>query len=314
MNKGDTFKPNMYNNILVPAKTYNLKEDLRLLVPFTYGRKIGFMNINNIAVTKAEYSAYYGDCYSEKDYIRVEKPCIEKCDYSHANGILFLQGIIDSKGNEVYPCNYLSILPSLNSEAKLFTLESRKKEFAVMDSEKRTIVPFGKYTWISGYNKGYARVKVGKQPNCLEEPNAKWGIIDSTGKEVVALEYTYIWDFYKDAWDEVGVLKDKESYCFNFKEGSIKNHKREYMPLAEFRRAYKQMIVCIRTDENSGDEYIKECLFVNPKGEETHVYIAKQLKGYSPAKIYEEESTLSVVLLSSDRYCLCKGREEVNLF
>lgn len=314
MHKGDIFEPNIYNKILVPAAHYNNKEDKRLLIPFTNGRNIGFMRRDNVAVTNTEYSAYYGDCYSEKDYIRVEKPYTEWHSYNRANSVLFLQGVINFKGEVIYPCNYLSILPSLNSEVRLFTLESQKREYAVVDSNKQTIVPYGKYTWIGGYNKGYARVKIGTLPNCVEERDAKWGIIDSSGKEVVPIEYTYIWDFYKSGWDEVGILKDKESYCFNLKEGAIKQYKRKYIPLAEFRKAYKQMIVCRRIDENSGDEYTKECLFVDSRGEVTHVYIARPLRAYSPAKIYEEESNLSVVLLSSDRYCLCRNWEEVKLF
>ena len=47
------------------------------------------------------------------------------------------------------------------------------KGFAVMTTAKRVIVPFGKYNWIDGYDKGLARVKIGKATNGLRDSDSK---------------------------------------------------------------------------------------------------------------------------------------------
>lgn len=75
-------------------------------------------------------------------------------------------------------------------------LELRSGEWGVVDTIKREIVvPFGKYDWISEFDYGLARVRIGND-YYWDTPNGnKWGIINMEGDEVVPVEYDLIWNF-----------------------------------------------------------------------------------------------------------------------
>ncbi len=106
-------------------------------------------------------------------------------------------------------------------------VRSTTKEYAVLDANDNIVVPFGKYAWIDGFDHGLARVKskegaegptntvainiecniwlegkdaieyVNKDMHEHPEKYKKWGIINEQGEEVLPLEYTNIWNFYK---------------------------------------------------------------------------------------------------------------------
>lgn len=204
----DYLEPNKQTKILLPAKNYNLKEDKRLLIPYTNGRNIGFVNRQGEIVVQAKYSAYYGDCYDLRDFIVVEQPITQWRAYNKANNVHFLKGIIDFKGEEIFPCEYERIIPALGNKHYLFTFEKAGKGFAVMTTAKRVIVPFGKYNWIDGYDKGLARVKIGKTTNGLRDSDSKWGLINYGGGEVLPVEYDDMENFY-----------GKNKYIIQIREG-----------------------------------------------------------------------------------------------
>ena len=60
---------NKYTKVLVPASSYSLKNDTRLLIPFTSGEKVGFINKQGEIIVSPKYTMYYGEAYSEGDYI-----------------------------------------------------------------------------------------------------------------------------------------------------------------------------------------------------------------------------------------------------
>lgn len=80
---------------------------------------------------------------------------------------------------------YYNITPSIG-QIKLYTVQTTKYQCGIINSEGVEIIPFGKYSWIDGFDHGLSRVK----------SRGKWGIINSKGEEVVPLEYDEIWNFY----------------------------------------------------------------------------------------------------------------------
>lgn len=117
-------------------------------------------------------------------------------------------------------------------------IQSSTNEWAVTDIAGNTIVPFGKYAWIDGFDHGLARVRgLGKMnyyKNVVAvigddgiitdkekikqhyeedykthpEQFSKWGIINEKGEEVVPVEYDEIWKFYGKNLKSTKVVKD----------------------------------------------------------------------------------------------------------
>ena len=195
------FKSTEHTKILVPATKYDITSDGRLLIPFTEGPKIGFMDRNRNVVVKPEYSMYYGDCYSEDDFIRVAK--LNTYGYPRANGDVatyhnYIEGLINSKGELVLPLEFMSIKLALGNNA-VITVRALNGKHGVITLEGEEIVPFDKYQWIDSYELGLARV-IGL--------SGKWGIINETGEEVIPLEYSRISKFVNE-----GTYLEKDGGC-----------------------------------------------------------------------------------------------------
>ena len=75
-------------------------------------------------------------------------------------------------------------------------IQNEKRKWGVIDNQGKTIVPFGKYDWIDGFDQGLARVNkwiVVDQASFLKKKF--WGIINERGEEVLPLEYDEVWNF-----------------------------------------------------------------------------------------------------------------------
>lgn len=217
MSEQTTFSANQYTKILVPASSYNMVEDTRLLIPFTSGEKIGFANRDGIVVVKPKYTMYYGECYNEDDVIRVA--------VNYAYGFIRsggrvasyqrpLFGLINSKGETLLEPTFFQLAPAIGDK-QLFTAQNQKGQHGVLSADGEEIVPFGKYNWIDGFDKGLARVKIW---NSEGEGKAKWGLIDETGKEVLPIEYDNIWNFYGKERDTTRVEKGNSAQDISLKE------------------------------------------------------------------------------------------------
>ena len=68
--------------------------------------------------------------------------------------------------------------------------------YAVLNTDGTEVVPYGKYSWIDGFDNGLARVRIGNVTNGQKENGNKWGMINENGKVVLPLEYDDIWAFY----------------------------------------------------------------------------------------------------------------------
>lgn len=88
-------------------------------------------------------------------------------------------------------------------------IEHTDYKWGVVDKTGKEIVPFGKYDWIDGFEKGLARVKVGHQTSNLKDNDNKWGIINEQGEEVLPVEYDSVWNFFEKNRLYTMVIKDK---------------------------------------------------------------------------------------------------------
>lgn len=198
MEKDEILSVNQYTKVLVPASSYNMQDDNRLLIPFTSGDKIGFVDKEGEVVVKPQFTMYYGECYEENDNIRVTVD--DLYGFARSGGKVStykrpIYGLINSKGETIFEPSFYSLLPSIG-EKKLYTVQNKDYKYAVLNIDGTEVVPFGKYSWIDGFDNGLARVTIGSVTNGQNENGNKWGLIDENGKEVLPLEYDSIWTFY----------------------------------------------------------------------------------------------------------------------
>lgn len=101
MEKEEILSVNQYTKVLVSASSYNMQDDNRLLIPFTSGDKIGFVNKEGAIVVKPQFTMYYGDCYDKNDNIRVSVDCLYGFIRSGGRVATYkrpMYGLIDYKG------------------------------------------------------------------------------------------------------------------------------------------------------------------------------------------------------------------------
>ena len=89
-------------------------------------------------------------------------------------------------------------------------------KFCIVDNDGNVIVPLGRYSFIDGFDHGYARVKIE-----LQNQHELWEIIDETGNEVVEPLYDNIWNFFGKDRETTILKKDDEQFWFDLLDGDI---------------------------------------------------------------------------------------------
>lgn len=217
----EQLKIGKHTKVLVPAFSYSIENDSRLLIPFTSGEKIGFINKQGEIIVSPKYTMYYGEAYSEGDYIKVavaDTYGFARKDGSVTTYCNSLYGLLDCNGKVVFEPIYRSMLPSIEGCDLLFTVQREDYQWGVIDISGKEIIPFGKYNWIDGYDHGYTRVKVGHQSSNLAKNSNKWGIINELGEEILPVEYDNIWNFYDKSRHSTRVVKDGVAKEFQLRD------------------------------------------------------------------------------------------------
>lgn len=197
-----------YTKVLVPANEYDFSNDKRLLIPFTSGERIGFVNRKKEVVVQPKYTMYYGDCYSVMDYVKVAvednygfpRPNHKVAAYSRS-----LYGLMNYKGEIIMEPENLNLLASKNSEIRLFTVQRKGVGYGVINIDGDEIIPFGKYDYIGGFDKGFARVKIGKRSSGYVDNGNQWGVINEDGVEVIPPIYDKVWPIYGKKYNVIVV-------------------------------------------------------------------------------------------------------------
>ncbi len=162
--------------ILFTSTAYNFEADNRLLIPFTRGEKIGFMDRQHNVVIKPKFDRYFGECFTSEDFIRVS--------VKSKDGFTHQEGLIDSTGFEIVPPIYSSV--NISSDSRLVTLKRSDGEYGVVNLNQGICVDFGIYRFIGPFHNGIARVKIAP---------SRWSIINENGAMLLPLEYAEIEDF-----------------------------------------------------------------------------------------------------------------------
>ena len=219
-----------YTKVILPASSYNMQDDNRLLIPFTCGDKIGFANKEGEVVVKPQFTMYYGDCYDESDNIRVAIDDLYGFPRSGGRVATYkrpMYGLINYKGETIFEPSFYSLIPAIGNK-NLYTVQNNHFEYAVLNIDGTEVVPFGKYNWIDGFDNGLARVRIGNVTNGQKENGNKWGLINENGKEVLPLENDDIWPFYGKKRVTTKVVKDNVAQNVVLSEILGKDEAQEY--------------------------------------------------------------------------------------
>ena len=137
MEKKEMLQVHKYTKILVPASSYNMQDDNRLLIPFTSGENIGFVDKEGVIVVKPQFTMYYGDCYDESDYIRVTVDYLYGFPRSGGRVASYkrpMYGLINFKGETIFEPSFFSLIPAIGNK-KLYTVQDKNLGYAVLKAQ-----------------------------------------------------------------------------------------------------------------------------------------------------------------------------------
>lgn len=176
--------------VLVDIDDYNIGQDSRLLIPFSYYQYYGLMNQKGEIVVEPKYDRILDSCHHKSDVVRVGihytygfNRTSEPATYLRTKW-----GLVDSVGNLILEPEYKGI--GVSTDNRTLTLQHNDGQYEVIDIDGKVIVPKGRYSWIDSFDNGLARV------NYYDGENKKYGVIDDAGNEVLPLVYSNIWNFF----------------------------------------------------------------------------------------------------------------------
>lgn len=210
--------------VIVDSNNYNLQGEKRLLVPFVeirkgenfYVQKQGLLNKKGNIVVEPKYDFIVGDCFSE-DELLVLGQYYQEPDNPH----IFCHHDIYSGEGELVFGDVLDFVMSTDRKlVTIFVNSEYEYGWGVASSKNSYLIRPGKYDWISGFHKGYARIKKGTETNGNTDANVLWGIVNEDGLDVLPPTYHNIYNFYGKDFDSIKVQKEKDgNYNYiSFKE------------------------------------------------------------------------------------------------
>lgn len=184
-------RPNV--NFIVNAGQYDLARDNRYLVPFMVYEhneiRYGFVDKDENIVIPAKYDKVFDDFHNENDLVRVGKRfCINYgTDEKPRNYYYFSCGLINSKGEELIPCDKYESLYFALPQKLLVAHGSRLKEkgCTLLDVNGHRLIPMGEHKEIYHFVSGFARTQEAQG----------WGVIDEEGNIIIPSgKFEAIWD------------------------------------------------------------------------------------------------------------------------
>ncbi len=183
--------------IVVDAANYNLENDSRFLIPFVNGLKWGAINKKGEVVILPRYDFVIIDPITCSGLVRVGIVRTFDNDYytrDYAPYYRYRVGLFNSVGELILDIEYEGV--TVSQDGKLLSVQNMEGHYGVLNLKGDIIVPFGKYSYIDGFDNGLARVKIGQLTNGVKNSGNKWGLINEEGVEVVPAIYDNIWNFY----------------------------------------------------------------------------------------------------------------------
>lgn len=196
-----------YSNvrILVDYNDYNIENDNRVLIPFSFYQHYGLMNKKGEIIVEPKFDRILDSCHSESDFVRVGIYFTYGFNRATKEPSTYLRtkwGLVDSKGNFLLEPEYKGI--GISDNKQFLTIHHMDGQYEVINVKGNVIVPKGTYPYIDTYSNGFARV------NFFDGENKKWGLIDTHGKEVLPLTYSNIWNFVglNRTWTTIEVIDE----------------------------------------------------------------------------------------------------------
>ena len=194
--------------IVVDSKDYNFKADKRLLIPYMeegrrYGIdivKVGLMDKNGNVIQEAKYDFVFSESIEPDDIVVLgtiidindkipysAKPYI-KCTFNAYNV---------SKGMILEGFDSFTI----STDKKVITVHTNSS-WGALNSYGEWVIPYGQYTWIDGFDKGFVRARIGTVTSGQKNNDAKWSLI-TDGGIIVYSECHDIKPFYGKGLDYI---------------------------------------------------------------------------------------------------------------
>ena len=230
-------------NIIADISIFDLSKDQRFLIPimeYKYNNILfGFVDKNGKQIIQPIYDKIFDDFYCENDLIRVGKRfCVNYGTKNKPrNYYYFTCGIINSKGEEIIPCDTYEELYFTANRTLLIAYGSRFKQSgcALIDLQDNILIPFGKYSRIYSFAHGFART--------LNQDG--WGITDFEGNPIIHNgDFELIWDL-NEKYRTFVVQKANVRYVLPFEvlkkikdeiktEGKVKTSVEDYLEYKDF--------------------------------------------------------------------------------
>jgi hypothetical protein len=178
---------------------YDFKDDRRLLIPFMIHNKIGFLNRNKDCVVEPKYDTFIGNCYSEKDLIKVGIQHSYAYERKNRHPDIYTRykyGIMNAFGECVIEPQFSGIIIGSKS---LIVRRAYGYDYdgahALLDLNGNVIIPFGVYSQIEPFNFGLARCK-----NHVRDDKNKHielhGLINELGETILECNKRLLPPFY----------------------------------------------------------------------------------------------------------------------
>lgn len=201
-------------SIIVPSKEYDISKDTRTLIPFMKGVKIGFMNKEYKVVLQPTFDAIREDV-NDSRYIHVG--VTYSYAYERKNDVpstytRIKWGLINTEGHTVLEPQYSSIYVGENyfivKEAYGHDYKCTK---SLVDTQGKTIVPFGVYSDIEPFENGLARCRSNRIG--VGDRIELFAVINELGVELLKSQERPIKPFYgnHDSFKDMLHLLKKEN-------------------------------------------------------------------------------------------------------
>lgn len=215
--------------VVVEAANYKFEDDNRAVIPFVCGLKWGAVNNKGEVIIPPRYDFVIIDPLTNSGLVRagiIRSFENDNMIKDTAPYYRYRVGLFDTMGTKVLDVNYQGVI--ISQDGKILSVQNMKGEYGVLNLKGEIIVPFGRYSYIDGFDNGLARVKLGQRTNGVLNSENKWGIINEEGEEVVPAIYDNIWKFYGKNRFSTRVEKDgmKKELYFHVLNPSLPVHNR----------------------------------------------------------------------------------------
>ena len=177
-------------------------KDPHALYAFIESGKWGLVTLSGEVLLPAQYDSILETRSNDGYYLIVNDYFVEfhKKKYKRQH-----IGLVNSKGEVLITPKYYSF--DLSYDNRFATVRDDNLRYGVIDLQERVIIPFGKYKYIDVFCYGLSRVA--RQLINGNSTKDLWGIVDTSGTEVLPVIYDKVWNFKVKGRVDTLIFKDQ---------------------------------------------------------------------------------------------------------